>query len=147
MSSQPLSSYKILDLSRVRAGPTAVRQLSDWGADVIKIEMPKDQTGDDDDTYDGSDYQNIQRNKRSIAINLKDKDGVEILKQLVRTADIFIESFRPDVKHRLGIDYETLKAINPRLIYASISGFGQTGPYQHRPGYDQVIQGKLSLTK
>lgn len=147
MPSQPLSSYKILDLSRVRAGPTAVRQLSDWGADVIKIEMPIDQSDDDSDAYDGSDYQNIQRNKRSIAINLKEKDGVEILKQLVQTADIFIESFRPDVKHRLGIDYETLKAINPRLIYASISGFGQTGPYQRRPGYDQVIQGKYQFSR
>ncbi len=142
MSSQPLSLYKVLDLSRVRAGPTAVRQLSDWGAQVIKIEMPKDDA--DDDETDGSDYQNMQRNKRSIAINLKDKDGVEILKKLVQTADIFIESFRPDVKYRLGIDYETLKQINPRLIYASLSGFGQTGPYQTRPGYDQVIQGKFT---
>jgi crotonobetainyl-CoA:carnitine CoA-transferase CaiB-like acyl-CoA transferase len=144
MSSQPLNSYKVLDLSRVRAGPTAVRQLGDWGAQIIKIEMPKDDADDDDDT-DRSDYQNMQRNKRSIAINLKDKDGVEILKQLVRTADIFIESFRPDVKYRLGIDYETLRQINPRLIYASISGFGQTGPYQNRPGYDQVIQGKFKF--
>ena len=146
MSSQPLSSYKILDLSRVRAGPTAVRQLSDWGADVIKIEMAKDDSDDASDAFDGSDYQNIQRNKRSIAINLKEKDGVNILKQLVRTADIFIESFRPDVKFRLGIDYQTLREINPRLIYASLSGFGQTGPYERRPGYDQVIQGKISLT-
>lgn len=142
MSSQPLSSYKVLDLSRVRAGPTAVRQLSDWGAEVIKVEMPKGDS-DDDDEIDRSDYQNIQRNKRSIAINLKHSDGLSILKKLVSTADIFIESFRPDVKYRLGIDYETLRQINPRLIYASISGFGQTGPYQNRPGYDQVIQGKV----
>jgi crotonobetainyl-CoA:carnitine CoA-transferase CaiB-like acyl-CoA transferase len=145
MLSQPLSLYKVLDLSRVRAGPTAVRQLSDWGAQVIKIEMPKDDADDDNNETDRSDYQNMQRNKRSIAINLKHKDGVEILKQLVQTADIFIESFRPDVKYRLGIDYETLKQINPRLIYASLSGFGQTGPYQNRPGYDQVIQGMGGL--
>ncbi|CAF4377607.1 unnamed protein product, partial [Adineta steineri] len=139
MLSQPLSSYKVLDLSRVRAGPTAVRQLSDWGAQVIKIEMPKNNS-DDDDKIDTSDYQNIQRNKRSIAINLKHDDGIRILKQLVSTTDVLIESFRPDVKHRLGIDYETLRQVNPRLIYASISGFGQTGPYQKRPGYDQIIQ-------
>ena len=138
MQSQPLNSYKVLDLSRVRAGPTAVRQLSDWGAQVIKIEVPKETS---DDEIDRSDYQNIQRNKRSIALNLKHSDGLKILKQLVSTADIFIESFRPDVKHRLGIDYETLREINPRLIYASLSGFGQTGPYKNRPGYDQVIQG------
>ena len=144
MLSQPLNSYKVIDLSRVRAGPTAVRQLSDWGAQVIKVEMPID---DDDDKTDQSDYQNIQRNKRSIAINLKNSDGVRILKRLVETADIFIESFRPDVKHRLGIDYETLRQINPRLIYASISGFGETGPYKNRPGYDQVIQGKYSIQK
>jgi crotonobetainyl-CoA:carnitine CoA-transferase CaiB-like acyl-CoA transferase len=147
MLSQPLSSYKVIDLSRVRAGPTAVRQLSDWGAQVIKVEMPKDNSDDDDDGTDKSDYQNIQRNKRSIAINLKNSDGLAILKQLVTTADIFIESFRPDVKHRLGIDYETLRQINPRLIYASISGFGQTGPYKSRPGYDQVVQGELTTLK
>jgi crotonobetainyl-CoA:carnitine CoA-transferase CaiB-like acyl-CoA transferase len=143
MLSQPLSSYKVLDLSRIRAGPTAVRQLSDWGAQVIKIEMPK--SDDDDDDTDRSDYQNMQRNKRSIAINLKHSDGLQILKQLVKTADILIESFRPDVKYRLGIDYETLRQINPRLIYASLSGFGQTGPYKNRPGYDQIIQGKFSI--
>jgi formyl-CoA transferase len=102
--------------------------------------MPKDDDGDDDYT-DKADYQNIQRNKRSIAINLKDNDGLRILKQLVSTADILIESFRPDVKYRLGIDYESLRQINPRLIYGSISGFGQTGPYKNRPGYDQIIQG------
>lgn len=144
MLSQPLSAYRVLDLSRVRAGPTAVRQLSDWGAQVIKVEMPKDASDDDgdgDDPTDRADYQNLQRNKRSIAINLKDKDGVEILKQLARTADVFVESFRPDVKFRLGVDYETLRQINPRLVYASLSGFGQTGPYKSRPGYDQIVQG------
>lgn len=144
MLSQPLSSYKVIDLSRVRAGPTAVRQLSDWGAQVIKVEMPKENSNDNDnDETDKSDYQNIQRNKRSIAINLKTKDGVLILKKLASTADVFIESFRPDVKHRLGIDYEALSQINPRLIYASLSGFGQTGPYKNHPGYDQIIQGNI----
>lgn len=145
MLSQPLSSYKVLDLSRVRAGPTAVRQLSDWGAQVIKVEMPTND--DENDNTDRSDYQNIQRNKRSIAINLKDSDGLRILKQLVTTADIFIESFRPDVKIRLGIDYESLRQINPRLIYGSISGFGQTGPYKNRPGYDQIAQGNFKLRR
>ena len=143
MSSQPLQAYKVIDLSRVRAGPTAVRQLSDWGAHVIRIDMPKGSSDkDDDDDADQADYLNIQRNKRAMAINLKENDGVQILKRLVRSSDILIESFRPDVKYRLGIDYDTLREINPRLIYASISGFGQTGPYQNRPGYDQVIQGR-----
>ena len=144
MFSQPLSAYKVIDLSRVRAGPTAVKQLSDWGAQVIRVEIPKDPTDllNNDDETDRSDYQNLQRNKRSIAINLKDSDGLIILKKLIETADVFIESFRPDVKYRLGIDYEKLKEINPRLIYASLSGFGQTGPYKHRPGYDQIVQGK-----
>ena len=127
-------------MSRVRAGPTAVRQLSDWGAHVIRIDMPNDSS--DKEEADQADYLNIQRNKRSMAINLKENDGVQILKRLVCSADILIESFRPDVKYRLGIDYDTLREINPRLIYASISGFGQTGPYQNRPGYDQVIQGR-----
>ena len=138
---QPLATYKIIDLSRVRAGPTAVRQLSDWGADVIKIEIPKENPNNDDDDTDRSDYQNMQRNKRSIAINIKHPEGRDILKKLVVNADVLIENFRPDVKFRLGIDYETLKTINPRLIYASISGFGQTGPYRTRPGYDQIMQG------
>jgi crotonobetainyl-CoA:carnitine CoA-transferase CaiB-like acyl-CoA transferase len=143
LSQQPLSSYKVIDLTRVRAGPTAVRQLSDWGADVIKVEMPNDNI--DDNETDRSDYQNIQRNKRSIAINLKHADGLEIFMKLLATADIVIESFRPDVKYRLGIDYETLRKSYPQLIYASISGFGQTGPYKNRPGYDQIIQGQLDL--
>lgn len=141
MLSQPLSAYKVIDLSRVRAGPTAVKQLSDWGAQVIRVEIPRETSDLGDDETDRSDYQNLQRNKRSIALNLKDPDGLLILKKLVQTADVFIESFRPDVKYRLGIDYEKLKEINPRLIYASLSGFGQTGPYKHRPGYDQIVQG------
>ncbi|HEY9279740.1 MAG TPA: CaiB/BaiF CoA-transferase family protein [Eoetvoesiella sp.] len=139
----PLSPYKVLDLTRVRAGPTAVRQLADWGADVIKVEEP---INPDTETEMGGirlgpDYQNLQRNKRSLSLNLKDPAGQDVFKRLVQQADVVIENYRPDVKHRLGIDYETLKAINPRLVYASISGFGQDGPYAKRPGYDQIIQG------
>jgi crotonobetainyl-CoA:carnitine CoA-transferase CaiB-like acyl-CoA transferase len=136
---EALSDLRVIDLSRVRAGPTCARQFADWGADVIKIEMPdaEDMLGE----REGSDFQNLHRNKRSITLNLKDPKGVEVLKRLVKSADILMENFRPDVKHKLGIDYETLAAINPRLIYASISGFGQDGPYRERAGFDQVAQG------
>jgi crotonobetainyl-CoA:carnitine CoA-transferase CaiB-like acyl-CoA transferase len=134
-----LSDLRVIDLTRVRAGPTCARQFADWGADVIKIEMPdaEDMLGQ----REGSDFQNLHRNKRSITLNLKDPRGVEVLKRLVRSADILMENYRPDVKHKLGIDYETLSALNPRLIYASISGFGQDGPYRERAGFDQVAQG------
>ena len=142
-SSLPLSPYKVLDLTRVRAGPTAVRQLADWGADVIKIEEPVNTETETEmgGVRLGPDYQNLQRNKRSLALNLKDPVGKDIFKRLVQHADVVVENYRPDVKHRLGIDYETLSAINPRLVYASISGFGQEGPYAKRPGYDQIVQG------
>jgi crotonobetainyl-CoA:carnitine CoA-transferase CaiB-like acyl-CoA transferase len=144
MSKLPLSRYKVVDLTRVRAGPTCARQLADWGADVVKVEA----TGGDDGLgggRDSSDFQNLHRNKRSIAIDLKQPNGVEILKRLVRGADVLIENYRPDVKHRLGIDYEAMRAINPRLVYASISGFGETGPYRDRPGFDQIAQGMGGL--
>ena len=144
MSKLPLSRFRVVDLTRVRAGPTCARQLADWGADVVKVEA----TGGDDGLGGGrdtSDFQNLHRNKRSIAIDLKQKDGVEILKKLVRGADVLVENYRPDVKHRLGIDYETLRAVNPRLVYASISGFGETGPYRDRPGFDQIAQGMGGL--
>ncbi len=144
--SQPLSQIKVLDLSRFRAGPTAVRQLADWGADVIKIEPPTG--GKDDDLAEGragSDFQNLQRNKRSLTLNLKTADGVRILEQLAKDADVLVENFRPDVTARLGIDYAVLRAINPRLIYASISGFGEDGPYKDRPGFDQIAQGMGGL--
>ncbi|MEQ1880672.1 MAG: CaiB/BaiF CoA-transferase family protein [Burkholderiales bacterium] len=136
---EALSNLRVIDLTRVRAGPTCVRQFADWGADVIKIEMPdaEDMLGE----REGSDFQNLHRNKRSVTLNLKDPRGVEVLKRLVKGADILMENYRPDVKHKLGIDYETLAAINPRLIYASISGFGQDGPYRERAGFDQVAQG------
>lgn len=135
----PLVDYTVLDLTRARSGPTCVRQLADMGANVIQIETIEDP--DQDFPRHGSDFQNIHRNKRSITLNLKDERGVAILKELVARADVLVENFRPNVKHRLGIDYETLAKINPRLVYGSISGFGQEGPYCNHPGYDQVAQG------
>jgi len=143
--SEALSHIRVIDLTRVRAGPTCVKQFADWGADVIKVEMPSVSTDEGFGPRSGSDFQNLQRNKRSITINLKDARGVDALKRLIRTADILVENYRPDVKHKLGIDYETLAKENPRLIYASISGFGQDGPYRDRAGFDQVAQGMGGL--
>jgi formyl-CoA transferase len=144
--SQPLANIKVLDLSRIRAGPAAVRQLADWGADVIKIEPPVGGEVDQlPEGRSGSDFQNLQRNKRSCTLNLKTPEGVGILKQLARDADVLVENFRPDVKTRLGIDYPVLHSINPRIIYASISGFGEDGPYRDRPGFDQIAQGMGGL--
>jgi len=140
-----LSHLRVIDLTRVRAGPTCVKQFADWGADVIKVEMPAGQGEDMLGARDGSDYQNLHRNKRSIALNLKKPEGVALLKRLAATADVLVENFRPDVKHKLGIDYEALSAVNPRLVYASISGFGQDGPYRDRAGFDQVAQGMGGL--
>lgn len=145
--SLPLRPYRVLDLTRVRAGPTAVRQLADWGADVIKIEEPVDEGNETEmgGVRLGPDYQNLHRNKRSLTLNLKSPEGVRILKELAKDADVVVENYRPDVKKRLGIDYETLNELNPRLVYASISGFGQDGPYARRPGYDQIIQGMTGM--
>jgi crotonobetainyl-CoA:carnitine CoA-transferase CaiB-like acyl-CoA transferase len=137
--SLPLAHIKVIDLTRARAGPTAVRQLADMGADVIKVEARELIEGDS--TSMGFDFLNLQRNKRAMTLDLKHPRGVEILKRLVTRADVLVENFRPDVKHRLGLDYEALSAINARLVYGSISGFGQTGPYRDRPGYDQIAQG------
>jgi crotonobetainyl-CoA:carnitine CoA-transferase CaiB-like acyl-CoA transferase len=142
----PLSRFKVIDLTRARAGPTAARHFADFGADVIKIEVPA--AGDEDalgGDREGPDFFNLHRNKRSLTLNLKTAEGVAILKQLAVTADVLIENYRPDVKHRLGIDYETLRQINPRLVYVSISGFGQDGPYANRPGFDQIAQGMGGL--
>jgi len=142
-----LKGLKLLDLTRVRAGPSAVRHFADWGADIIKIELPN-KLGKDialGGSRYGSDFQNLHRNKRSITLNLKSKEGIKILKELVVSADILVENFRPLVKKRLGIDYNDLKKINKKLIYASISGFGQTGPYSDLPGFDQVAQGMGGL--
>jgi formyl-CoA transferase len=133
-------------MTQVRAGPTAARQLADWGADVIQVQMPEHMRGDDTlGGQDGSDYQYTHRNKRSITLDLKNPEGIAVLKKLAAGADVLIENFRPDVKGRLGIDYETLSKDNPRLVYASISGFGQTGPDASRPGFDQIAQGMGGL--
>ena len=145
-ASQALARFRVIDMTQVRAGPTAARQLADWGADVIQVQMPEHMRGDDTlGGQEGSDYQYTHRNKRSITLNLKEPEGIAVLKKLVATADVLLENFRPDVKHRLGIDYESLSQINPRLVYASISGFGQTGPYAERPGFDQIAQGMGGL--
>src|SRR3954466_6045179 len=118
----PLARFKVIDLTRVRAGPTAVRQLADWGADVIKIESPEGDAGLGGERH-GPDFQNLHRNKRSETLNLKSPEGVEVIKRLVKQADVVVENYRPDVKFRRGVDYESLKAINPRLVYASIPCF------------------------
>lgn len=146
-ASSALSHIRVLDLTRVRSGPTAVRQLADWGADVIKIEQPASLEADGalGAGRNTADWQNLQRNRRSLTLNLKDDEGLGIFRKLVATSDVVVENFRPDVKARLGIDYESLKALNPRIILASISGFGQTGPYAKRPGFDQIAQGMGGL--
>lgn len=139
---KPLERFTVLDLTRVRSGPAAVRQFADWGANVIKIEEPSTTA---DDKPGGSaqfaDYQNTHRNKKSITLNLKHSKGKALFLELVKTADVVVENYRPSVKHKLGIDYESLKKINPRIVYASVSGFGQDGPYSLRPGLDQIAQG------
>ena len=147
MSPSALKQLRVLDLTRVRAGPTCVRMFADFGADVIKIESPPgvDPNENMGGPRDGSDFQNLHRNKRSIALNLKTADGVAIFNKLAATADIVVENYRPDVKFRLSIDYESLKKFNSRIILASISGFGQDGPYADRPGFDQIAQGMGGL--
>src|SRR6195256_593391 len=139
-----LSHIKVVDLTRARSGPTAVRQLSEMGAQVIKVEATDT---DEDGTGErhGFDFQNIHPNKRSMTLNLKHPDGRAVLLRMVEDADVVVENFRPDVKRRLGIDYEALSKLNPRLVYGSISGFGQTGPYRARPGLDQIAQGLSGL--
>ena len=143
----PLAPYRVVDLTRVRSGPTCVRQLADWGADVIKIESPPglDLADSWGDKRHGPDFQNLHRNKRAMTLNLKDPDGIKIFRKLTDRGDVVVENFRPDVKFRLGIDYETLKTTNKRLVYASISGYGQEGPYKMRPGFDQIAQGMGGL--
>jgi formyl-CoA transferase len=145
--SKALSRFTVLDLTRVRAGPTCVRQFADWGANVIMVEMPESLGADSGGMgrREGSDFQNLHRNKRSITLDLKKPEGVEVFKRLVQKADVVVENYRPDVKFRLGIDYESLKKINPRIVYTSISGFGQDGPYAERPGVDQIAQGMSGL--
>jgi crotonobetainyl-CoA:carnitine CoA-transferase CaiB-like acyl-CoA transferase len=145
----PLARFRVLDLSAHRAGPTAARQLADWGADVLKIEPPA--SLDDEPgggligKREGSDFQNLHRNKRSLTLNLKHEDGKRIFFDLARRADVVLENYRSDVKQRLGIHYEAVRAVNPRIVYGSISGFGQDGPYATRPGVDQIAQGMGGL--
>ena len=147
MSPAALEKLRVLDLTRVRAGPTCVRMFADFGADVIKIESPPgvDPNENMGGPRLGSDFQNLHRNKRSLALNLKTLDGLAIFKKLAATADVVVENYRPDVKFRLGFDYESLKKLNPRIILASVSGFGQDGPYASRPGFDQIAQGMGGL--
>jgi formyl-CoA transferase len=146
-ASAALARFTVLDLTRVRAGPTAVRQLADWGADVIKIEAPADMEPADPagGPRDAPDFQNLHRNKRGITLNLKTDEGIAVLRRMAADADVLVENFRPDVKERLGIGYEALRQGNRRLVYASISGFGQSGPYRDRPGFDQIAQGMGGL--
>jgi crotonobetainyl-CoA:carnitine CoA-transferase CaiB-like acyl-CoA transferase len=143
----PLSRFTVLDLTRVRSGPTCVRQLADWGANVIKIEAPEEidtGSGMGGDRH-GPDFQHVHRNKRGITLNLKHPDGLAVFRQMVAKADVVVENYRPDVKDRLGINYDALAAINPGIVLGSISGFGQTGPYAKRPGFDQIAQGMGGL--
>lgn len=139
----PLDGLSVLDLTRARAGPTATRQLGDWGADILKVEAPAPPGAPEGVTgaRESSDFLNLHRNKRSLTLNLKESEAREIFLRLAETADVIVENYRPDVKRRLGIDYEDVRALNPRIIYGSISGFGQSGPYADRPGVDQIAQG------
>jgi len=148
MTQLPLSHIKVLDLTAHRAGPTAVRQLADWGADVIKIEPPPE-PGSNTDAMGGSrhgfDFQNLHRNKQSLTLNLKSPEGHAIFMKLARDADVIVENYRSDVKYRLKVDYETVAKVNPRIVYGSIAGFGQSGPDAARPGVDQIAQGMGGL--
>jgi formyl-CoA transferase len=146
-ASQALSRFTVLDLTRVRSGPTCVRQLADWGANVIKIETPPHlEKGEAaGGPRQGPDFQNLHRNKRSITLDLKSPQGLAAFRRMVEKADVVVENFRPDVKERLGIDYQSLKKINKRIVLGSISGFGQDGPYRDRPGFDQIAQGMGGL--
>ena len=146
MTSLPLARFLVLDLTLHRAGPTCGRQLADWGADVLEIEQPGGARGDATGSKrTGFDYQNLHRNKRSMTLNLKSEEGKAIFFKLAERADVAIENYRSDVKRRLGIDYEAVSRVNPRLVYGSISGFGQTGPDATRPGVDQIAQGMGGL--
>lgn len=147
-ASQALAPFRVIDLSRVRSGPNCVRVLSDFGADVIRVEPPPGIDPNESlfaGNREGGDFQNINRNKRSMTLNLKTPAGREVLLRMVAQADVVVENWRPDVKHKLGLDYESLAAVNPRIILGSISGFGQDGPYAKRPGFDQIVQGMGGL--
>ena len=146
MTALPLSHLSVLDLTAHRAGPTAVRQLADWGAHVIKIEPPSDGKNDSmGGARHGFDFQNLHRNKKSMTLNLKSAEGHAIFMKLAAKADVIVENYRSDVKHRLKIDYDTVAKVNPRIVYGSIAGFGQSGPDAARPGVDQIAQGMGGL--
>jgi len=141
----PLNDFLVVDLTAHRAGPTAVRQLADWGAQVIKIEPTGELVDATGSRRDGPDFQNLHRNKRAMTLNLKSDEGRKIFFKLAERADVIVENYTSDVKHRLGIDYEAVCKINPRIVYGSISGFGQDGPYAGRAGVDQIAQGMGGL--
>ena len=141
----PLNDFLVVDLTAHRAGPTAVRQLADWGARVIKIEPTGELIDATGSRRDGPDFQNLHRNKRAMTLNLKSEQGRAIFMKLAERADVIVENYKSDVKHRLGIDYEAVRKINPRIVYGSISGFGQDGPYAGRAGVDQIAQGMGGL--
>src|ERR1700733_2179985 len=143
----PLSRFKVIDLPLARAAPPCVPTLADWGADVIRVEPPPED-GEASELVgrrDGSDFQNLHRNKRAITLNLKTDEGREILMRLAEKADVIIENMRPGVTRRLGVDYESVKKRNPKIVYGSISGFGQYGPYTARPSIDQIAQGMSGI--
>ncbi len=146
-SSLPLSRFKVIDLTLARAGPSCVRTLADWGADVIRVEPPPEEgeAGELVGRRDGSDFQNLHRNKRAITLNLKSEEGSEILMRLAEQADVIVENMRPGVTKRLGVDFESVRKRNPRIVYGSISGFGQYGPYGSRPSVDQIAQGMSGI--
>jgi crotonobetainyl-CoA:carnitine CoA-transferase CaiB-like acyl-CoA transferase len=144
-ASLPLSGIKVLDLTLARAGPTCVRHLADWGADVIRVEPPPSADEDIVGRRHGPDFQNLHRNKRCICIDLKTEEGREIFMRLAKDADVVVENMRPTVKHKLKVSYEDVSRINPRIVYGSLSGFGQTGPYGARAGVDQIAQGMSGL--
>ena len=143
----PLSRFKVIDLTLARAGPSCVRTLADWGADVIRVEPPPGdaEAGELVGRRDGSDFQNLHRNKRAITLNLKSEEGREVLMRLAEKADVVVENMRPGVTKRLGVDYDSVKQRNPRIVYGSISGFGQYGPYSSRPSIDQIAQGMSGI--
>ncbi len=147
IASQALTHIRVLDLTRVRSGPTCCRVFADFGADVVQIEAPPgvDPNAGMSGARDGFDMLNLHRNKRSILLNLKEPEGREVFLRLVATADVVVENFRPDVKERMGIGYDVLSGVNPRIILTSISGFGETGPYRKRAGFDQIAQGMGGL--
>src|ERR1700710_1722904 len=141
----PLNGITVLDLTLARAGPTAVRHFADWGANVIRIEPPTDEAECVTGRRHGFDFQNLHRNKRAVTLNLKTKEGHEAFMRLALKADVVLENMRANVKHRLKVSYDDVKAVNPRIVYGSISGFGQDGPYGPRAGVDQIAQGMGGL--